>query len=193
MPREWSTHRVPPAPTRAHPRPPRRAAADLLVLSVGRPRLRLLRDAPTTRPRTATGAAVIRRLALAGCLATLLTVRGASAQEAEGQRYTPASRSPREAVKELAEAHFAPERAAGARAHALVRIGSRPVRAVLGRRPGVRVVPARRRVSNIRSDVGRESVGAIRWVALGPRRQLRDGGLDREPRRPAPLAGLWSM
>jgi hypothetical protein len=58
---------------------------------------------------------VIRRLALHGallltcCLAALLTAPTARAQEAEVERYSPSTRSPREAVQELAEAHFAPE------------------------------------------------------------------------------------
>lgn len=49
-----------------------------------------------------------RALALTCCLAALLTAPSASAQEAEGPRYSPSTRSPREAVQELAEAHFAP-------------------------------------------------------------------------------------
>lgn len=60
-----------------------------------------------------TGRQALRTLYVLGCLICLVLAgasggRPASAQEAEGQRYTPASRSPREAVQELAAAHFAP-------------------------------------------------------------------------------------
>jgi hypothetical protein len=63
----------------------------------------VLTDAAARRCRRALGAAL-----LVGALLALGASR-AAAQEAEGERYTPSARSGREAVRELAEQHFAPE------------------------------------------------------------------------------------